>query len=177
MRTTRANVTRQGWKGSVKARHLVMAMHDYFSEQNHQAMSPSQETTLDRIQGITDDANQESASEKVEEIAKLAKQRPPIERSPAEIAEAGWALRYVNVFRVQGLIEALDDDVSTFVTVAEANAFTAARPKTWRCAQQPIYVLAAHRCTAFHSGLLTVPSVITVSMRCICDNETQKFFR
>ena len=43
-----------------------------------------------------------------------------------------WALEYMTVVRIQPLIEAIDDDVSSFITVAEVNAFTAARPSNWR---------------------------------------------
>ena len=43
-----------------------------------------------------------------------------------------WALEYMTIVRVQPLIEAIDDDVSSFITVAEVNAFTAARPSNWR---------------------------------------------
>jgi hypothetical protein len=43
-----------------------------------------------------------------------------------------WALRFITVQRVQPLIEALDDDVSSFVTVSEINAFTSAAPEGWR---------------------------------------------
>lgn len=42
-----------------------------------------------------------------------------------------WALQYINVFRVHQLIETIDDDVSSFVTVDEVNAFTSARPLGW----------------------------------------------
>lgn len=42
-----------------------------------------------------------------------------------------WALQYINVFRVQQLVEAIDDDVSSFVTVDEINAFTSERPLGW----------------------------------------------
>lgn len=43
-----------------------------------------------------------------------------------------WALSYISVLRIQPLIEAFDDDASGFVTVSEANTFTAARPEDWR---------------------------------------------
>ncbi|GJE95081.1 hypothetical protein PsYK624_112600 [Phanerochaete sordida] len=42
-----------------------------------------------------------------------------------------WCIDYINVFRVQQLIEAIDDDVSSFITVDEINAFTNARPEGW----------------------------------------------
>lgn len=49
------------------------------------------------------------------------------------VAQDTWALQFINVFRVQQLIEAIDDDISSFVTVAEINRFTNARPNDWTC--------------------------------------------
>lgn len=49
------------------------------------------------------------------------------------IAQDAWALQFINVFRVQQLIEAIDDDISSFVTVTEINRFTNARPNDWTC--------------------------------------------
>jgi hypothetical protein len=43
-----------------------------------------------------------------------------------------WALEFIDIHRIQPLIEALDDDVSGFVTITEVNSFTAARPLDWR---------------------------------------------
>ena len=46
--------------------------------------------------------------------------------------EDEWTLEYINVTRLQPIIEAFDDDASGFITVAEVNAFTKARPDDWR---------------------------------------------
>lgn len=43
-----------------------------------------------------------------------------------------WALAYLNVQRLQPIKESFDDDASGFITVAEVNTFTAARPLNWR---------------------------------------------
>ncbi len=51
-----------------------------------------------------------------------------------------WTLEYITVQRAQPLIEALDGDMSSFVTIAEVNAFTAARPSHWRL----VYRLSTH---------------------------------
>ena len=45
-----------------------------------------------------------------------------------------WTLEYINVSRLQAIIEAFDDDASGYITVGEANAFTASRPVDWRYA-------------------------------------------
>ena len=47
--------------------------------------------------------------------------------------EDEWTLEYINVTRLQPIIEAFDEDGSGFVSVTEANRFTAARPNGWRC--------------------------------------------
>ncbi|KAA1470682.1 hypothetical protein DENSPDRAFT_923800 [Dentipellis sp. KUC8613] len=86
-----------GWKGSVKARHLVLAMHDYFTEQGKMAPPASNEQLSTKTVTQSDE----------------------------------WALEYISITRIQPLIEALDDDVSSFVTIAEVNAFTRARPDGW----------------------------------------------
>jgi len=43
-----------------------------------------------------------------------------------------WALQYLTIHRIQPVVEALDEDGSSFVTVNELNAFISARPKGWR---------------------------------------------
>ncbi|KAJ7437086.1 hypothetical protein B0H11DRAFT_2206778 [Mycena galericulata] len=53
------------------------------------------------------------------------------EGSPPKSDSDDWALMYLSVSRLQSISEAFDDDASGFVTVAEANAFTASRPLDW----------------------------------------------
>ncbi|PIL29997.1 hypothetical protein GSI_07908 [Ganoderma sinense ZZ0214-1] len=51
---------------------------------------------------------------------------------PTRVTEQDeWTLEYINVTRLQAIIEAFDDDASGFITVGEANAFTTARPADW----------------------------------------------
>ncbi|KAF8208355.1 hypothetical protein K438DRAFT_1813864 [Mycena galopus ATCC 62051] len=87
-----------GWRGSVKARHFVMALRDYFQE----------------------DHKHKSADGKPDEHGLIAVDK-----------EDEWALQYISVLRLQPISEAFDDDASGFVTVAEVNAFTTARPLDW----------------------------------------------
>ncbi|KAJ7701822.1 hypothetical protein B0H17DRAFT_1176328 [Mycena rosella] len=82
-----------GWRGSVKARHFVMALRDYYQEGAEDADAP---------------------------VAAGTKRNPD-----------DWALAYLNVSRLQSISEALDDDASGFISIAEANAFTSARPLGW----------------------------------------------
>lgn len=48
-----------------------------------------------------------------------------------------WALEWINVTRLQPIVEAFDDDASNFITVTEANDLTTSRPRDWRCAYHP----------------------------------------
>ena len=96
-----------------------MALQDHFAEGSRAALAV--------IRDITSHPRETSASQVVDEIANIANCV-----DPNTAKEDQWTLQYITVLRVQPLIEALDDDVSSFVTVSEANAFTAARPLTWR---------------------------------------------
>ncbi|KAK6985237.1 hypothetical protein R3P38DRAFT_3291978 [Favolaschia claudopus] len=80
----------QGLRGSVKSRHFVMALRDYYQEG-------------------TEDSDAAAAKRGADD----------------------WALEYLNVSRLQSISEAFDDDASGFITVAEANTFTAGRPLDW----------------------------------------------
>ncbi|KAJ7115464.1 hypothetical protein C8R44DRAFT_880758 [Mycena epipterygia] len=93
-----------GWRGSVKARHFVMALRDHFQEKR-------------KIQHLKED--------------KAADEQPQEQPTTAINTADEWALEYINVVRLQPISEAFDDDASGFVTVAEVNEFTTMRPKGW----------------------------------------------
>jgi hypothetical protein len=40
---------------------------------------------------------------------------------------------YIDFSRLRGILEAFDNDVSGYITVAEINKFTSSRPSDWRC--------------------------------------------
>ena len=108
----------QGWKGSTKAKHFVMALRDHFAESSVAALSVIRDITMEHSS-----PDSESAEKVVKEVREIANRVKPDDQ---------WALQYITVLRVQPLIEALDDDVSSFVTVAEVNSFSATRPAQWR---------------------------------------------
>jgi len=108
----------QGWRNSVKATHFVMAIHDYFSAKTS--------TALDEIRAIANKTNATSSADNLKDIALIAEQAVP--------AEDMWALEYITVHRAQPLLEALDEDGSSFITINEVNTFTASRPEGWRYA-------------------------------------------
>ncbi|KAI0716121.1 hypothetical protein C8T65DRAFT_707355 [Cerioporus squamosus] len=65
--------------------------------------------------------------DKRQEHATFSECENPTEVTPQD----EWTLEYINVTRLQAIIEAFDDDASGFITVGEANAFTASRPVNW----------------------------------------------
>jgi hypothetical protein len=66
-----------------------------------------------------------------EEEMKAIASTPQDGRSETEINDM-WALRHITVTRMQPLLEAVDDDCSSFVTISEINQFTKSKPKDWR---------------------------------------------
>ncbi|KAF5347531.1 hypothetical protein D9758_014525 [Tetrapyrgos nigripes] len=109
-----------GWKGSVKAKHLAMALRDHFAEGSDAA-------ALAAIHDITTTtkSDSDSAAQTVEKIAEIARS------AESSSMEDKWTMQFITVGRLQPIMEALDDDASSLVTVAEVNAFTAARPFNW----------------------------------------------
>lgn len=111
---------KQGWKGSVKATHFVIALHDHFTVKAGQASRKTNTHASDDASAETVTVNNTSTDTTTVTL-------------PAETpADDSWALQYINVRQVQALIEAIDDDGSSFVTVNELNEFTSCRPKGWR---------------------------------------------
>lgn len=96
-----------------------MAIHDHFNEMSGEA--------LKHIYSLTSNAGDASAEDRLKEIATVAH-----DVIPSMPPEDQWTLEYISVHRVRPLIEALDDDCSSFVSVAEVNAFTSSRPAGWR---------------------------------------------
>ncbi|ESK82998.1 hypothetical protein Moror_11766 [Moniliophthora roreri MCA 2997] len=105
-----------------------MALRDHFAE-------GSQAAALAAIRDITASSkkDQDSAAQTVEEIAEIAR------RAGSISAEDRWALQYITIQRLQPLTEALDDDVSSFVTITEVNTFTTARPLSWSLSHWTAY--------------------------------------
>ncbi|KAM5543336.1 hypothetical protein V8D89_003210 [Ganoderma adspersum] len=63
---------------------------------------------------------------------KRKREAPHTEHVKTRLAdEDEWALEWININRLQAIIEAFDDDASGFITVEEVNYFTTSRPKEW----------------------------------------------
>ena len=43
-----------------------------------------------------------------------------------------WAIKFIDVSRLQPIWEAFDDDATGFITISEMNRFTSSRPHDWR---------------------------------------------
>ncbi|KAI0038795.1 hypothetical protein FA95DRAFT_1551039, partial [Auriscalpium vulgare] len=87
-----------GWRGTVKARHFVLALRDYYEEKIH--------SETPKIKGISTTKNDETDPD-------------------------AWAIKYIDVMHLQPILEAFDDDASSFITVSEMNRFTSSRPIDW----------------------------------------------
>ncbi|KAG6845148.1 hypothetical protein H0H87_012944 [Tephrocybe sp. NHM501043] len=98
-----------GWKGSVKARHFVLALHDYYSEQLISGDSPTQMSVP------TPDTPTRNSFLKIS----------------TKHQDDRWALVYINVAYVQPILEAVDDDGTGFISVKEVNTFVGERPESW----------------------------------------------
>jgi len=106
----------QGWKASVKGTHLVIALYDHLKlKATHKLTTNSSESQP---------GEPSKAANHVETIAASGLPETP--------AEDLWALEYITMNKIQALIEALDDDGSSFVRVNEVNKFTSGRPEGWR---------------------------------------------
>jgi len=105
----------QEWKRSVKATHLVIALHDHFVWKAQYSRRKATNPSESQPDGQAETANDVGTTTLLE---------TPVEDT--------WALEYITVNRIQSLMEALDDDGSSFVTVDEVNEFTSSRPKGWR---------------------------------------------
>jgi hypothetical protein len=87
----------QGWRGSVKARHLVMAIRDHFGQPSERAAAAQahEAVRLEKIRAIV--SHPGSSDDKVEAVAQAAG------RTPAAVDETGerWAVSVITCNRMQ----------------------------------------------------------------------------
>ncbi|KAK0215121.1 hypothetical protein IW262DRAFT_1278423, partial [Armillaria fumosa] len=117
-----------GWKGSsVKAKHLILALHDYFTDRLKAPTRSSSPTSM--------------LSPPFFEMGSPIKS--PI--SPGHFSLRGktdqWTLAYLNISHLQPILEAVDDDATGFITIKEINTFTnvKSRPQDWTLPQWIAY--------------------------------------
>ncbi|KAF8273628.1 hypothetical protein EI94DRAFT_1795034 [Lactarius quietus] len=100
-RTIHGIWTEMGWRGNVKARHFVLALRDHY------------------IEKLATEA--ESLGEVVPSVGSIENSRNT----------DAWAIKFIEVTRLQPILEAFDDDASGFITISEMNRFTSSRPREW----------------------------------------------
>jgi hypothetical protein len=101
----------------VKATHFVIALHDYFTAKaSRKAIANTNTSSADVPAETVNNTDTDTDTT----------------LSPDTSVDDSWALQYINVRLIQPLIEAIDDDGSSFVTVTELNEFTSCRPTGWR---------------------------------------------
>ena len=118
----------------MKADKFVMALRDYFDVDgnNDDSMRNVARSTI----------SQYVFSKRANIAYPISSKRVPIEGNtdiepravPVVAEEDEWALQYITLSRIQPLMEAIDDDGSSWVTIKEINNFTLAKPPRWRCA-------------------------------------------
>ncbi|EGO19294.1 hypothetical protein SERLADRAFT_358650, partial [Serpula lacrymans var. lacrymans S7.9] len=112
-----------GWKGNVKARHFVLALHDYFVDKFQEY---DEQKIINTPCSLMSPLPPEDGFDPSLTLSITATSYPMKIQ-----ADDRWALAYINVSHVQPILEAFDDDSSGFVSIKEANNFSAARPKDW----------------------------------------------
>ncbi|KAK0439655.1 hypothetical protein EV421DRAFT_1964931 [Armillaria borealis] len=121
------------WRGSAKARDLVLALRDYYYSRK--------QFTLDRQMRET--ASPTITAENDSEVSHIS------EAIVQPVNANQWALPYINLLRIQPLMEAFDNDVSGFVTINEANALCAGRPENWSLLHWMAYWAVGFQMTLF----------------------------
>ena len=108
----------------MKARHFVLALHDYYTDKLSKAGGSGSDTPPRMTDGRPfppGSAAQTPRTPKSGTSAVFKRQQ-----------DDKWALAYINAAYVQPILEAVDDDGTGFVSVKEVNTFVAERPDGWR---------------------------------------------
>ncbi|KAF8069331.1 hypothetical protein FPV67DRAFT_1492030 [Lyophyllum atratum] len=143
-----------GWKSTVKARHFVLALRDYFLEERS-------------LHGPRYGHSSVSTVTSPNQLTSPSLSSPPAEPPhhdlsgpPAHCNNEEWANAYVNVSYLQAIAESIDDDGSGFINIKEVNEFTNMRPKGWTLLQWLAYWAAG-----WHSSISEYSTKIYKLMR------------
>ncbi|KAF9553901.1 hypothetical protein CPC08DRAFT_767164 [Agrocybe pediades] len=110
-----------GWKASVKARHFVMGLHDYYSDLYSKVRASSDAMTADlRISSPLVSPQLPSILLPGQEVVQYQPQ-----------SNDKWALAYINATYTQPILEAVDDDGTGMISIKEVNVFVTSRPEGW----------------------------------------------
>ena len=116
----------QKWSGHVKARHFVLALLERYRQESENRSSEL---------NLSSESNLKSLVSRVEGALKNTSKKLGREEviRPLDDSDYHCALRAISLVRLQSILEAVDDDASGFVTIAEINSFTTIScPKAWR---------------------------------------------
>ncbi|KAJ4467636.1 hypothetical protein C8J55DRAFT_438415 [Lentinula edodes] len=108
------------WKGSVEARHFVLALQDFY---------------IENLTGLSRVASPITPTS-------IASSNWPVVALPKDDR---WALKYINISKVQPILEAIDDDGTGFISIKEVNTFALSKPKGWSL---PVWI--AYWATGWH---------------------------
>ena len=106
----------QGGTWDREASYFVRALCDHFGGKAQHSQEMATDTNESQHDGRAEAANRQE----------ILPPKIPVEDE--------WALKCITVHGMQSLMEALDDDASSFVTVKEVNEFIRRKPNGWRCA-------------------------------------------
>lgn len=90
----------QGWKGSVKARHLVMSLHDFYVDVHQKIKMQNERQTGDQFLSVPSPT---IPSFHLEDDGVSIRSQSVTSDNDTErnVEEDAWALAYINVTRVQ----------------------------------------------------------------------------
>ncbi|KAJ3967295.1 hypothetical protein EV361DRAFT_871746 [Lentinula raphanica] len=97
------------WKNSVKARHFVLALQEFYQDSSANPRFLMSSTSPTSSHSEIDKENK-------------AVHVPEVDQ---------WAINYLDISHVQSILEAIDDDGTGFITIKEVNKFALSRPKGW----------------------------------------------
>ncbi|KAG6872961.1 hypothetical protein C0995_004715 [Termitomyces sp. Mi166 len=111
-----------GWKNTVKARHFVLALRDFYLYSH----SRTRQTPLSSPAAVPPSP------------VDLPHTEPRSDTSEIHTKDK-WARSYINISYLQAISESIDDDGSGLITIQEVNNFTEMRPKGWSLLQWMAY--------------------------------------
>ncbi|KAJ6508453.1 hypothetical protein C8R45DRAFT_815585 [Mycena sanguinolenta] len=151
------------WKGSVKARHFIVAVQDYFLHKYNREDQKMDDAVRGAAEGLS------GPSSPVLSTASATTDEPPPSALVARAIEARtaqrelqdrWAINYITLTRVRPILEAFDDDGSGWISVLEANTFTSSRPVDYSVVKWLAFWAAGFRilCASYAQDIQNVRS-------------------
>lgn len=122
---------KKGWRRCTESRLLVKALREYYAEIYACLLDGHDEAALVPVAMINDGSHAEGTEHAVEAYAVGVDPRA-VKKAKVFSVDDGWTLKYISMLRVHPLLEMLDQDYSSWVTVHEINIFTETRPANWR---------------------------------------------